>query len=396
MAKTTYIQTNFTAGELTPRMKGRPDVARYQNGAETIENGIVSVHGGVERRDGLRYIAEAKHAGARVVDIVRYVFNVDQAYLLEFGHLYVRFYTSDGAQLLDESLQPLEIASPYTEDQLFQITRKQGGDTMFMWHPDVPTQRLRRLTGAQWVLEPVPWIAEPFAEIGHSPDARLTLSAATVGTGRTFTTTPTTAPGAPTIGTATPLKAAASVSFTPPANNGGIAITHYTVTSSPGGITASGPSSPVYIPGLTNGVAYTFTVTATNSVGTSSASAASNSATPLSSLPDASTTVVITPTAFVAEVGNSTQSIDGPTASASGGVGPYSYAWTVIGGAGITVIRSNTAQVRLQSTGFNATNYATLRCTVTDSGGRVGTRDCNVSITHRLAVTPPDGGGPIP
>lgn len=382
MAKTTYIQTNFTAGELTQRMKGRPDVARYQNGAETIENGIVSVHGGVERRDGLRYIAEAKHAGARVVDIVRYVFNVDQAYLLEFGHQYVRFYTSDGAQLLDESLQPLEIASPYTEDQLFQITRKQGGDTMFMWHPDVPTQRLRRLTGAQWVLEPVPWIAEPFAEIGHTPNARLTLSASTAGPGRTFTTADTTVPGAPVIGTATALNGAALVSFSAPADNGGIAITEYTVTSSPGGITASGQSSPIYVPGLTNNTAYTFTVTATNVVGTSAASAASNSVTPLASLPSAIISLSISPANYNVATANGVRKVEGPTASATMGLQPYTYQWSVVGGSGITIDRGYTPQVRLQSTGYLSTNYATLRCVVTDVNGNTATRDCNVSIEH--------------
>lgn len=393
MAKTTYIQTNFTAGELTPRMKGRPDVARYQNGAETIENAIVSVHGGAERRDGLRWLSEGKHAGDRVVDIVRYVFNIDQAYLLEFGHLYVRFYASNGAQLLDDSLQPLEIASPYTEDQLFEITRKQGGDTMFLWHPDVPTHRLRRLTGAQWVLEPVPWVAEPFAEIGHRPDARLTLSAASVGTGRTFTTSPTSAPDAPTIGTAVALNAGANVHFTAPADNGGIAITEYTVTSSPGGITATGQGSPIHVPGLTNNTAYTFTVTATNSVGTSPASAASNSVTPLASLPSAQISLVITPSNFSAEFPNGTHLVNGPTAAATLGAQPYAYKWTIVGGSGITIVRDNTAQVRLQSDGYSATNYVTLRCEVTDVNGNKASRNCNVSITH----FPTGGGGsPIP
>jgi hypothetical protein len=70
------------------------------------------------------------------------------------------------------------------------------------------------------------------------------------------------------------------VAFTAPASNGGSAITGYTVTSSPGGITATGTSSPIVVTGLTNGTAYTFTVTATNAIGTSAASAASNSVTP--------------------------------------------------------------------------------------------------------------------
>lgn len=91
---------------------------------------------------------------------------------------------------------------------------------------------------------------------------------------------PATVPGAPTIGTATAGNAQASVAFTPPASNGGAAITAYRVTSTPGSITATGASSPVTITGLTNGTAYTFTVAAQNSVGFSAESAASNSVTP--------------------------------------------------------------------------------------------------------------------
>ncbi|WP_135549248.1 S-layer homology domain-containing protein [Paenibacillus cymbidii] len=88
--------------------------------------------------------------------------------------------------------------------------------------------------------------------------------------------TPKTVPGAPTKITATAGDGLASVAFSAPASNGGDAITRYTATSSPGGRSVSGTTSPIVVTGLTNGTTYTFTVTATNSKGEGPASTASN------------------------------------------------------------------------------------------------------------------------
>ncbi len=101
------------------------------------------------------------------------------------------------------------------------------------------------------------------------------------------------APGAPTGVTATAGDGQATVSFSAPAFTGGAAITGYTVTSNPGGVTASGTSSPIIITGLTNGTSYTFTVKATNSAGTGAASSESNSVTPQAPVYDAPS---VTPT----------------------------------------------------------------------------------------------------
>src|ERR1035441_8301082 len=85
-----------------------------------------------------------------------------------------------------------------------------------------------------------------------------------------------TVPSAPASPVATPGIAGVLVSFTPSVSDGGSAIIRYTVTSTPGGITAIGGAHPISVSGLTNGTSYTFTVTATNINGATAASGASN------------------------------------------------------------------------------------------------------------------------
>lgn len=95
-----------------------------------------------------------------------------------------------------------------------------------------------------------------------------------------------TVPDAPLIGAATAGDAQAAVTFTAPVNNGGSPITRYTATSSPtGGVdtTADLMSTTRTVSGLSNGTAYTFTVTATNGIGVSMPSSPSNSVTPTAS-----------------------------------------------------------------------------------------------------------------
>ncbi|GAB1046495.1 MAG: hypothetical protein SPiTSB_07600 [Shewanella algae] len=111
-------------------------------------------------------------------------------------------------------------------------------------------------------------------------DAQANSGPAAYTSGDVHTVAVPTVPGAPIIGTASALDGQAVVNFSAPASDGGSAITSYQVTSSPGGITASGANSPIGVAGLTNGTSYTFTVQAINAVGTSSPSAPSNSVVP--------------------------------------------------------------------------------------------------------------------
>jgi uncharacterized protein (TIGR02145 family) len=91
---------------------------------------------------------------------------------------------------------------------------------------------------------------------------------------------PRTVPSAPTNPVATAGFAQASVVFNTPGSDGGSTITEYTVRSSPGNFSATGPSSPLVVSGLATNVSYTFTVVATNAAGNSVASVASGSVSP--------------------------------------------------------------------------------------------------------------------
>jgi len=181
MARLTLIQTNFTAGELSPRMLGRVDIARYQNGAEIIQNAWPVLHGGAVRRDGTVFVAAAKFANKRA-RLIPYIFNKTQAYMCEFGDLYVRIYFPSGAYT------GVELVSPYTEAMLNTIDYVQGADTMFIFNPLVPVFRLRRVSDTNWNLAAAPFVTTPFDEKGIAFNSAMTISDSTIGTGRTVTT----------------------------------------------------------------------------------------------------------------------------------------------------------------------------------------------------------------
>ncbi|MFK7829551.1 MAG: CotH kinase family protein [Congregibacter sp.] len=101
------------------------------------------------------------------------------------------------------------------------------------------------------------------------------LSACGGGGGSSTDTTIVTVADAPTIGAATAASTSADIEFGTPADNGGAAITSYEATcvGASDSASATDTSSPITVAGLSNDTTYDCSVTATNSAGTSSASA---------------------------------------------------------------------------------------------------------------------------
>jgi len=220
------ILTNFTAGELSPNMYGRTDIEKYYNGCMTMENFLVLPQGGAYRRPGSRYVAEVK-TSSLFTRLVPFVFSTTQAYILEFGNLYMRVYY-DGGQVLHttsttsawvtatayavgdfvknddviyrcisahtsgattepgtgESWEDkwvadttYEIATPYTTAQLPDLKFAQSADTLYIVHPSHEPRQLTRTAHTTWTLSALAWENGPFMKDNSTDSHTLTVSA---------------------------------------------------------------------------------------------------------------------------------------------------------------------------------------------------------------------------
>ncbi len=173
MTRAFLSQTNFSAGELDPRMLGRTDLRSYQNGAAKLRNVVVEPTGGVRRRPGMAYIATAAGRGR----LVGFESAGGLSYVLAFSDFRVDIYR-DG--ILRASL-----ATPWQETHLPRIAWAQRGDSLLITHPDIPPQQLTRRDDSDWTIaeweyvEKAPQVTtEPFARFAD-PDVTLQASAAT-------------------------------------------------------------------------------------------------------------------------------------------------------------------------------------------------------------------------
>ena len=153
------ILTNFTAGELSPRLAGRTDLEKYYNGCETLENMVCLPHGGATRRFGTEYVSTAKTLGKKVV-LVPFEFSTLQAYVLEFGHEYIRFYKDRG--VITSAGSTYEITSPYPESALSTLKFAQTADVMYLVHKDYAPRKLSRTSHATWTLAIVDFEDGPY------------------------------------------------------------------------------------------------------------------------------------------------------------------------------------------------------------------------------------------
>jgi hypothetical protein len=176
MAKASPTINNFTAGELSPRLDGRTDISKYFNGSKTMQNFTVHPHGGASRRPGTLYVNTVKNS-ANATRLIPFEFNVEQAYILEFGNLYFRIH-KDGGTVVDGSQNPIEVTTVYTSAQLSQIKFTQSADVMYLVHPSHPVQKITRTSHTAWTINAVDFRRGPMQD-PNTTDTTLTANGRT-------------------------------------------------------------------------------------------------------------------------------------------------------------------------------------------------------------------------
>lgn len=177
----TRLATNFTSGELDPLLRGRSDLAQYQNGLERAKNVMIQPQGGVRRRDGLKFIDDL--TGFTDFKLIPFEFSTTDSYLLTFvaGRIYV--YKAGVLQTnINGSGNDYITATGLTAAMLDELDYTQAVDTLIICHEDLVTKRLVRNSDTSWTWEDLPLINIPkfaYDFDAHSPTFTITPSAVT-------------------------------------------------------------------------------------------------------------------------------------------------------------------------------------------------------------------------
>lgn len=184
------LVTALNAGELSPYMDARTDVAKYQSGCRKLENMVVLPYGGVYRRAGTEYLGEAKLSDRRC-RLIPFNFSTTTRFVLEFGHQYLRVWGNNSLVL--SGGVPLEIATPYQESELRELQYAQLNDIMYIAHGNHAPRKLTRVSDTNWTLAAVAFDYPPLLDMNttavtiassaSSGNATLTASASTFQSG---------------------------------------------------------------------------------------------------------------------------------------------------------------------------------------------------------------------
>lgn len=181
--RTNILVNNFSSGELSDELQARVDLGKYQNGCRILINWLPLIEGGIMRRPGTRFVAAAKY-GTRVCRLIPFIFSTVQAYIVEVGHEYMRFYT-DGGQI-ENAGSPVELTTPYQEADVAGLKVAQDADTLYLVHRNYPTKKLTRTSHTDWALSDVDVTEGPFLDPNADDSWTITASGGEIMTNGSF------------------------------------------------------------------------------------------------------------------------------------------------------------------------------------------------------------------
>ena len=233
MASSYFIQSSFNSGEWSDRLEGRVDLAKYANALYRMENFLVDPRGPAIFRPGLKYISGTK-TNSTASRLIPFEFSVTQAYILEFGNGYIRFYRNQAqiqvayaAWVTGTAYAPgnlvtnagsyyrcivahsaaaafatdlaagkwavtagatdlaYEIPSPYVTADLSGVKYCQSADVLYLFHSSYATRKLSRASHTSWTLAAINFRPPALKEIGEKPATTLIMGALS-GTGVQF------------------------------------------------------------------------------------------------------------------------------------------------------------------------------------------------------------------
>ncbi|MDR3561255.1 MAG: hypothetical protein P4N59_07445 [Negativicutes bacterium] len=170
------MQPTFGGGEFDPHLWFRLDLQKYATGLRTCRNFYIHKHGSASTRPGQQFVNAAKF-GATRCRLMPFIFSDKQAYVLEIGVGYIRFYTNDA--LIVNGGSPVEVTTPYQEADLRFIDITQSADTLYIACAGYPPQVLTRITPTNWTFAAYTYHDGPFLKANTDSAFTITPSGVT-------------------------------------------------------------------------------------------------------------------------------------------------------------------------------------------------------------------------
>jgi len=168
------LQPSMSGGELSPGLQGRVDMVRYAISLKRCLNVITKPTGGGEKRPGYLFRGGAKH-NDRATRFIPFIYSTTVKYAIELGDGYMRFWVG-GALLRNGAGDIVEVATPYTGEDIYKVRHTQSADVLFLVHPWIPQKELRRLAVDQFELRDFEYRRGPFRPFNNDEAALLAVS----------------------------------------------------------------------------------------------------------------------------------------------------------------------------------------------------------------------------